>query len=72
MVEIFVKLLDEGTDCWRPVAAQRVEENHFVIVDAVPEDETWEFQPGEAARCAERQFQDGSRKLVAVARVSVP
>src|SRR6266487_4072193 len=66
LAEIFVELLEEGVDCWRPVAAQRLDANRFRIVGSVPEEEVWQFKPGDTVRCAERAFSDGSRGLVAV------
>jgi hypothetical protein len=58
---IYVELLDEGTNCWRPVAAERLSEDTYRIVDMVPEGESWLFQPGEVVRCKERLFHDASR-----------
>jgi hypothetical protein len=55
-----MELLDEGTKCWRPVSAEHVSEDLYRIVDVVPEDEIWLFQPGEVVRCKERQFSEGS------------
>jgi hypothetical protein len=69
LAEIFVELLDEGTGCWRPVAAQRLGSNLFLIVGTIPQEEVWQFQPGQTVRCAEHTFSDGSRGLVAVERV---
>jgi hypothetical protein len=62
---IYVTLLNEGTDCWRPVKAERVSEDLFQITGSRPEDEQWEFQPGQTVRCCERAFQNG-KGLVAV------
>ena len=59
-VTIYIELLDEGTDCWRPVAAERLSDDAYRIVDAMPEDETWRFQPGEVVRCKPREFSDGA------------
>lgn len=47
---IYIKLLDEGIDVWRPVLAQRLDGELFLILLApynlVPSDEQWEFLPG--------------------------
>jgi hypothetical protein len=64
---IYVALLDEGTDVWRPVEAQP-EGAFYRIVDSVPEDEKWAFHPGSLVRCEPRQFAEGSG-LVAVEAV---
>jgi hypothetical protein len=57
---IYVALLNEGTDCWRPVMAKHVSDDLFQIADPQPEDEEWEFKPGQVVRCKERTFQSGS------------
>ena len=56
---ILVELLGEGTQCWRPVLAERVFESAYRIVDDVPEGEKWLFQSGEVVRCKVREFSDG-------------
>ena len=61
LITIYVALLNEGTDCWRPVRAEVVSEGLFRITDSQPEDEEWEFRPGEIVRCREAAFQDGER-----------
>jgi hypothetical protein len=69
---VFVRLLDEGVDVWRPVPARRLSEATFRLSDApAPEDETWSFQPGEIV-VAEHRLENGvvSKELFAVARAS--
>jgi len=45
---VYVRLLDEGTDVWRPVEAQRVGSTTYRLSDTpAPEDEVWSFQPGD-------------------------
>ncbi len=47
---IFVRLLDEGVEVWRPVEAQRVGEDVYRIIMDQPYDreiETWQFEPGD-------------------------
>ncbi len=63
---IYVALLNEGTDCWRPVTAERVSEDQFRIADSQPEDEEWEFKPGHVVQCQLHTFHDGSKGLVAI------
>jgi hypothetical protein len=66
---IYVALLDEGTACWRPVQAINIDDHVFRIADQpIPEDELWEFRPGEIVRCDDYDFTDG-RHLRAFARV---
>lgn len=65
---IYVALLDEGVDCWRPVRAIRLGGGIFRISEqAVPEAERWEFRPGEAVRCEQYDFCEG-RHLRAFAK----
>jgi hypothetical protein len=55
--QIYVYLLNEGVDVWRPVDAVQVNENVYRIVarNPDPEDEQWEFNFGDLVRCKERQ-----------------
>ncbi len=69
---IFVRLVDEGVDVWRPVPARRLSEATYQLSDApAPDDEAWSFQPGDIV-VAEHRLLDGvaSRELFAVARAS--
>jgi hypothetical protein len=67
--QVYVALLDEGVEVWRPADATHVREDEYVLAGPVPDDEVWEFQPGEVVRCRERTFSDGVTALVAFARV---
>lgn len=73
---IYVYLLDEGTDVWRPVKAIQVKENIYKILSANPdpEDEIWQFNKGDFVRCESKplsgkgNYQD---KLVAVEKIEM-
>jgi hypothetical protein len=70
-VTIFVALLDEGTEAWRPVRARPLREVgllRIMGVDADVSDETWEFPPGAIVRCEQRRFPDGTIGMTAVER----
>ena len=69
-VIIFVALVDEGTDVWRPVKARPLGEDLFRIVGVEGDvsDETWQFPPGAIVRCERRQFSDGLVGMTAVER----
>ena len=58
---IYVALLNEGTDVWRPVDAIPLGNDLFLIPKetAIPEDEEWEFRPGQEVRCRQLTFSDG-------------
>jgi hypothetical protein len=65
---IFISLLDESVDVWRPVQAERLRGNTFLILEQ-PYDrelETWQFGPGEVVLCEEVQASDGP--ILAAAR----
>jgi hypothetical protein len=65
---IYVPLLDEGTDVWRPVSAESCGDDLYRITDEQPIDEQWAFAPGSVVRCSEHRFQDGLLGLAAVER----
>jgi hypothetical protein len=69
--QIYVALLDEGVDVWRPVMAERVRGDVYRIVDQTYDRETecWQFEPGEEVVCAMMDTEDGAR-LTATRRVS--
>ena len=60
-----MQLLNEGTDCWRPVNAQERNEGVFEILGIMPAGEEWRFAPGKQVRCRPKLFADGSTALVA-------
>lgn len=47
MPTIYVALLDEGVDVWRPVDGELVGPNLYRVAGPVPEGERWQFAPGE-------------------------
>ena len=63
---IYVALLDEGIDVWRPVEAQRLLPDTWLIVDQDydPGTERWEFEPGTAVSCR-REHCDARQILIA-------
>ena len=62
---VYVALLNEGTEVWRPVAAEQVGPELFRLRGSVPASESWQFQPGEVVRCEARVL-SGRQVLVAV------
>jgi hypothetical protein len=60
--EIFVSLLNEAVDVWRPVLAERVQGNVFRIIDQPYERkaEVWQFEPGDVVVCEMIDSSDGS------------
>lgn len=62
---VYVELLDEGADVWRPVLAEEVRPGCFLLQRAVPEEEQGAFQPG---ALVERELlkSSGGNSLVAL------
>ena len=71
MAEIYVALLNEGTPVWRPVPGVAMAEDVFRLTPKAqpPDDEEWQFAPGESVRCELRVLSGGAPVLVAVERV---
>ena len=67
---LYVYLLEEGTDVWRPVSAEPVGEDHYRIlsVNESRRDENWEFPTGSVVRAEYKNLTDG-KTLVAVEAV---
>lgn len=59
-MELFVKLLDEGVDVWRPVRAEHIQGNVHKIVDQPydRDDESWQFEPGDEVICEVVELSD--------------
>jgi hypothetical protein len=71
-VVVYVRLLEEGTDVWRPVHATALSDGTFRLLEPDgydPNTERWEFPPSTKVRCIAKKFTDSSEGLVAVARV---
>ncbi len=69
-ITIYVALKDEGVLVWRPVSAVEVGPSRFRIGGSIPEDELWEFQPGQIVECETHRFESGDSGLIAL-RVAV-
>ena len=70
-MSIFVALLDEGVDVWRPVQARPLTGGLFRIVgvEADVSGESWQFPAGAIVRCEERRFGDGTIATAAVEQI---
>ncbi len=62
--EIFVNLVGEGLNVLRRVRAEHVGRDFYRIIDTVPENENWQFQPGQIVRCRKTKLSSG-KSLVA-------
>jgi hypothetical protein len=56
---IYVRLLEEAVDVWRPVQAAREDDGYWRIADQVLPDEAWEFDLGARVRCERRDLSGG-------------
>ena len=65
--QVYVALLDDGVEAYRPVTAEAIGPMLYKLTGDVPDGEKWEFQPGEIVRCEDRVFTGGNRGLVAIA-----
>ena len=61
MTEIYIYLLEEGTDVCRPVMAEHIREGVYRIAseNAHPEDEKREFTTGDLVRCRMQELSEG-------------
>jgi hypothetical protein len=58
-VTVYVKLLEEGTDVWRPVEAQHLHDHCFLLLGKPEDDEMWEFSSGSTVICEHRELSGG-------------
>jgi hypothetical protein len=61
VVQIYVALLDEGTDVWRPVQAEHLSGNVYRILSQSYDRqiESWQFEPGEVVFCEMIESSEG-------------
>jgi hypothetical protein len=67
LITVYVALLNEGVDVWRPVQARPLGGDEFRLVGVEGEvsDEAWQFPAGSIVRCERRRL-GGDSRLVAV------
>jgi hypothetical protein len=62
-VTVYVELVDEGVDTWRPVQAEHVGGDRYRLTGARPDGEVWPFAVGDIVRCkAQRLSADWGRR----------
>ena len=66
MATIYMLLLNEGVDVWRPVEATPMSQDTFRVDAEMPESEEWAFPPGTVVRCELKSFSGGKAGLTAV------
>jgi hypothetical protein len=63
---IYVPLIDEGVEVWRPVQSRRLSADTYLILNQEYDRnlESWAFEPGTVVRCQARKL-NGQEILVA-------
>lgn len=70
MPRVYVRLLDEGTEVFRPTEATALPQGGYRLLPTRsydPQDEKWEFPPGSIVDCR-LTYIDGRNVLLAVER----
>jgi non-homologous end joining protein Ku len=64
---IYVALLDEGVDVWRPVKARRLSPDRYLILEQEYDRdmETWAYEPGTVVECR-AELRNGQERIFAV------
>ena len=63
---VYMPLLNEGTECWRPVHARHVANDIYEIAACHKSDEErWAFPGGSRVHCRKKVFSDGKVGLAA-------
>ena len=66
MAIIYMPLLDEGTDVWRPVEATHLSGDLYRVDGTTPADEKWVFPQGAIVRCERTTVKEGLSELTVV------
>jgi hypothetical protein len=66
---IYMPLLNEGTDVWRPIQAEDLGDGDYPVFGPVPECGEWEFSPGSIVRVEMKRLSEGDA-FVAVAHAT--
>jgi hypothetical protein len=61
VAEVYVRLLDEGVDAWRPVRAEEIGNGICKLLEQPYERdvETWEFEPNDVVVCESIEADSG-------------
>lgn len=70
--QIYVRLLREKLEIWRPVEAMKLGKNTYKIISPNPEPklEKWEFERGDVVQCEIKEFSDGKEGEIAIKKLS--
>jgi len=64
MAIIFMPLLQDGTDVWRPIEVTPLQDALYRVEGSMPDDETWQFPPGSVIEIKWKKFSNGESRLV--------
>lgn len=65
---VFVKLLNEDIDVWRPVAAEHLRGDLYRLLEDPPEGEVWPFGKNDLVVCHRQLGSEPQRGAMLVAR----
>lgn len=65
MATIYMPLLNEGADAWRPVEVTPLQGAVYRVEGPMPTGEEWEFAPGTIVECKWKEFGGGQHRLIA-------
>jgi hypothetical protein len=72
---IYIQLLNEGSTAYRPTQGELISDDTFRVLPTEnydPEDEEWEFLPGDIVKCVlEEKSGNHGKHMVLVARCKV-
>jgi hypothetical protein len=63
---VYVELLDEGVDVWRPVQAEHLGGDLYTLIGEQPDSEVWPFAVGDVVRCRVQRLRGNGNRLEAV------
>jgi hypothetical protein len=71
IVQIYIKLLGEKLEVWRPVEALKMGNDTYKIISPNPEPkiEKWQFKRGDLVQCEDKVFSDGTKGVIAVKKI---
>jgi hypothetical protein len=66
MATIYMQVLNEGTNVWRPVQATAVTSDTYRVEGNMPTYEDWAFAPNSLVHCRRTSFIDGRERMTVV------
>ena len=64
MATVFMPLVKEGPDTWRPVEVTPLEGAAYRVEGPMPDGEIWQFAPGSLIQIKWKNCEDGERRLI--------